>query len=204
LSTQPRGEVVAVPPTHRVAAPSKLPLPMLAGIVIGLAGLGVAAFFVLQPVAPQTRTLPDPNQPEVFAHNPNLEGRSRRPAAVAAVPVAAPLPAAAPPVAAAVPPRPAAAAHAAKPGPGAALPAEVTTDLDEAEITLAKGQVDEALHLARRTLTVHKSSRAFAIITRAYCRAGDLGNAKASFSSVASTDRAPVLAACKRQDIDLR
>jgi serine/threonine-protein kinase len=84
------------------------------------------------------------------------------------------------------------------------LPSSVRADLEAAEEALAAGRGADALHLARRTLNVKRSSRAFAIITRAYCAAGDLGNAKANFSSVAGGDRPGVVRACRKSDIDLR
>jgi serine/threonine-protein kinase len=84
-----------------------------------------------------------------------------------------------------------------------ALPPEVLADLDEAERALAGGRTSDALHLARRTLNMQKSSRAFSIITRTYCKSGDLGNAKASFLSVGGSDRSSVSKACKAAGIDL-
>jgi serine/threonine-protein kinase len=192
VGTQPRGEVVAVPPTHRVGASSRLPLFM--GVGVGLVGVAVAAFVLLRPPARESR-LPDPEPREVFVHaDPQPANRPAK---------------AAPAVVPAEPPQPASVnanakkEHAVKPS-HETLPDEVKSDLDDADKKLAAGDVDGALHLARRTLTVHKSSRAFALITRAYCRAGDLGNAKANFSSVAASDRAAVVSACKKQEVDLR
>ncbi len=93
--------------------------------------------------------------------------------------------------------------HAHAPAKAEALPPEVAADLDAAERALAGGNVAESLHLARRTLNVQKSARAFSIITRAYCKQGDLGNAKAAFHSVGG-ERGAVLRACKSLGVDLQ
>jgi hypothetical protein len=50
---------------------------------------------------------------------------------------------------------------------------------------------------------VAKSSRAFSIIARAYCRMGDLGNAKAALYSVAAAERAQVRRECQSVGTDL-
>jgi eukaryotic-like serine/threonine-protein kinase len=84
------------------------------------------------------------------------------------------------------------------------LPPEVVAELDAAEQALSGGDTANALHLARKTLTVQKSGRAFSVITRAYCRAGDLGNAKANFNSVSGAERSGVVRACKKYEIDLK
>jgi serine/threonine-protein kinase len=84
-----------------------------------------------------------------------------------------------------------------------ALPPSVIADLNQAERALEAGKVADALHFARKTLMVTRSGRAFSIITRAYCRAGDLGNARANLRSVASGERARVVRVCKGFDVDL-
>ena len=65
-------------------------------------------------------------------------------------------------------------------------------------------QPAEAVRQARHTLSAVKSSRAFSIITRAYCKQGDLGDAKAALHSVGSTDRSRVLRYCKAAGTDLQ
>jgi serine/threonine-protein kinase len=238
VGTQPRGEVVSVPPTHRVGP--RVPVIAWAGAAVGLVGIAAALFFAFRKPVAENRVLPDPNQREVFAANQPREAPAAAvapPAAAAAPPAAEPPPVAAQtaaPAAAAAPPPPVVAARpeaaAAKPaaaappvlnsgsqgvassahaGAGKAArgeepPAEVKADLDEARALLAKGDVDGALHVARRTLTVKKTSAAFALIATAYCQQGDLGNAKANFSSVSGADRARVIAACKKHDVDLK
>jgi eukaryotic-like serine/threonine-protein kinase len=83
------------------------------------------------------------------------------------------------------------------------LPPEVVADLDTAEKEI-ESDASDAIRLARRTLSTAKSSRAFAVIARAYCKQGDLGNAKAAFHSVGSADRARVVKYCKAAGTDLQ
>jgi serine/threonine-protein kinase len=194
VGTQPRGEVVAVPPTHKVGAPSKLPL-VIGGAVVAAAAVAAALI--------------------VGLHKPEPTVESKAPVVVLPAPQPKMLP---PPVAAApqvaLPPVTGPvethAAHPAgdKPPPdrhkAEEVPAEVKADLDEATALLKKNDFDGALHIARRTLTVKKTSAAFALITTAYCLEGDLGNAKANFSSVGGADRARVVATCKKHEIDLK
>jgi hypothetical protein len=123
----------------------------------------------------------------------------------------APLPSApiaAGPAAKAAAPANTGAAHAsraaASPSSHESLSPESKADLDAAESALASGKADEAMHLARRALTAQKSSRAFAVIVRIYCKQGDLGNAKASLRSVAAGERAVVVRACEKDGIDLK
>ncbi len=84
-----------------------------------------------------------------------------------------------------------------------ALPAEVAAELDAAEKAI-ESDPQEAVRQARRTLAAAKSSRAFSIVARAYCKAGDLGNAKAALHSVGAGDRARVLKYCKAAGTDLQ
>jgi hypothetical protein len=88
--------------------------------------------------------------------------------------------------------------------PAAALSPEAARDLDEAEAALDAGKPGEAVRLAQHSLYAQKSSRAYALITRARCVQGDLGNAKASFVHVAPRDRSSVVRACGKLDIELR
>jgi serine/threonine-protein kinase len=200
VGTQPRGEVVSVPPTHKVGAPSKMPL-VIGGAVVAVAAVAAALIVGLHKPEPTVESkVPVAAQPTVL------------PPPV----VAAPPPVGAPPVTG---PVEAHAAHPAgdKPPPdkdksppdkkvtkNEAVPPEVKADLDEAAALLKKNDYDGALHIARRTLTVKKTSAAFALITTAYCQQGDLGNAKANFSSVGAGDRARVVAVCKKHEIDLK
>jgi eukaryotic-like serine/threonine-protein kinase len=85
----------------------------------------------------------------------------------------------------------------------AAEPPEVKSILDEAEAALKSGNGAQARLMADRSLRISKTSRAFAIITRAHCSEGDLGNAKATYSHVGAADRARVRKECSAHDIDL-
>jgi hypothetical protein len=107
----------------------------------------------------------------------------------------------APPVAAGAPSH---AAHSANTkAHGEALDPAVAAELDAAESALSSGDANEALRLARHSLLAAKSGRAFALIARSYCRAGDLGNAKAALHSVRAADVARVKAECRRAGIEL-
>ncbi len=85
----------------------------------------------------------------------------------------------------------------------AAEPPEVKSILDEAEAALKSGNGAQARLIADRSLRIAKTSRAFAIITRAHCSEGDLGNAKATYSHVGAADRARVRKECSAHEIDL-
>jgi len=65
--------------------------------------------------------------------------------------------------------------------------------LPKSELDAAEKSIDsdpgEAIRQARHTLAAAKSSRAFSIIARGFCRQGDLGNAKAALHSVGGADR---------------
>jgi serine/threonine-protein kinase len=81
---------------------------------------------------------------------------------------------------------------------------DVRADLDAAASALARGDTREAKRLAQHSLLGQKTSRAFAIITRAACQDGDLTNARAGLRNVASSERAAVVRACAAKGIDLR
>jgi serine/threonine protein kinase len=84
-----------------------------------------------------------------------------------------------------------------------ALPPELVAELDAAEKAI-DGDPSEAVRQARHTLATAKSSRAFSIIARGFCKQGDLGNAKAALHSVGGADRARVLKYCKAAGTDLQ
>jgi len=83
------------------------------------------------------------------------------------------------------------------------LPSDVVAELDAAEKAI-DGDPGAAIRGARHTLSTARSSRAFSIVARAYCKQGDLGNAKAAFHSVGGGDRARVLKYCKAAGTDLQ
>jgi eukaryotic-like serine/threonine-protein kinase len=84
------------------------------------------------------------------------------------------------------------------------LSPEAARDLEEAEAALAAGKSADAVRLAQHSLYAQKTSRAHAVITRARCAQGDLGNAKAAFAQVSARDRSPVVRACGKLGIELR
>ena len=85
----------------------------------------------------------------------------------------------------------------------AAQAPEAARDLDDAEAALEAGKAADALRLAQHSLYAQKSSRAYALIARARCAQGDLGNAKAALAQVAARDRSAVVRACGKLGIEL-
>jgi eukaryotic-like serine/threonine-protein kinase len=94
-------------------------------------------------------------------------------------------------------------AKLAAPAKKETLPPEVASELDAAEKSI-DSDPQEAIRQARHTLATAKSSRAFAVIARAYCKQGDLGNAKAALHSVGGADRPRVMKYCKAAGTDLQ
>ena len=124
----------------------------------------------------------------------NAEPPPHEPAAVA-MPVAAVKPAAAVAV------KPADVHAGAK--HDAPLPADVAAELQQAEQALSSGDAKEAVRLARHSLIVKPSGRAFSLIARGMCKEGDLGGARAALHSVEKADTARVKRDCKAAGIDL-
>jgi hypothetical protein len=83
------------------------------------------------------------------------------------------------------------------------LPASVAAELDAAESALAAKDLGEAIRRARHSLYEKKTSRASAILTRAYCLQGDLGAAKAELGHVAAPERARVMKSCRAAGLEL-
>ena len=83
------------------------------------------------------------------------------------------------------------------------VPAAVAAELDTAESALAAKDVSEAIRRARHSLFEKKTSRASAILTRAYCLQGDLGAAKAELGHVARAERARVIRSCRAAGMEL-
>jgi hypothetical protein len=113
-------------------------------------------------------------------------------------------PATKPPPAPPAPPPP---PPADKPGP----PAKAGDDdegqakpyLVDAEAAYEAGNYKEAVRLAQRSLGERSTSRAYAIMARAYCQLGDLSNAKAQLSHVSPRHRPRVKKVCSDAGIDL-
>jgi outer membrane biosynthesis protein TonB len=77
------------------------------------------------------------------------------------------------------------------------------SDLAEAQAALDAGKSADAIRLAQHSLYAQKSSRAYAIIARARCAQGDLGNAKAALARVAARDRSAVIRDCGKLGTDI-
>jgi len=76
-------------------------------------------------------------------------------------------------------------------------------DLMAAERALTRGDVDEALHLARRSQRVQITGTSFSLLTRAHCRQKDLSNALTAWKRVPAWERTKVRLYCKQYDIAL-
>jgi serine/threonine protein kinase len=89
---------------------------------------------------------------------------------------------------------------------GEPLPPAVAAQLSEAERLLEQGDPREAIRRARQSFFVRKSNRGWALLTRAFCRQGDLENARASFRNIrrGSPERLRAARACRAASIDLR
>jgi tRNA A-37 threonylcarbamoyl transferase component Bud32 len=99
--------------------------------------------------------------------------------------------------------RPGKAAHSRTASREEPLPASVAAELDAAESALVAKDLGEAIRRARHSLYEKKSSRAAAILTRAYCLQGDLGAAKAELSHIAASERARVIKSCRAAGLEL-
>ena len=76
-------------------------------------------------------------------------------------------------------------------------------DLMAAERALTRGDVDEALLLARRSQRVQVTGTSFSLLTRAHCRQKDLSNARTAWKRVPAWERTKVRLYCKQYDIAL-
>jgi serine/threonine-protein kinase len=104
-------------------------------------------------------------------------------------------------------PSPARAERSAAGGSGGAhhaLSPAAAADLAEAEAALDGGNPADAIRLAQHSLYAQQSGRAYAVMARARCAQGDLGNAKAAFAHVDAGDKAAVLRDCRKLGIQLR
>jgi len=88
---------------------------------------------------------------------------------------------------------------------GEPLPAEARALLERAEEALRLNQPQEATRLVDQSFFIQKSSRGYAIQTRAACARHDIGAARAAFRNVTHPEqRRHVRAACARRDIALQ
>jgi eukaryotic-like serine/threonine-protein kinase len=204
----PRAEPAA--PTERIArAPSRAPVWIALGLGV-VASIAVAAWKVMprepdEPaaVSPTSAAPPSPPIPAPLPAPANVNRPAPAPPPTADEPKAEPPRADEPPAAVKDGPRPARAIEAGKTKDGVKLSPEAARDLDEAEAALAAGKPADALRLAQHSLYAQKSSRAYAVITRARCAQGDLGNAKAALAQVSPRDRSQVVRACGKMGTEL-
>ncbi len=75
--------------------------------------------------------------------------------------------------------------------------------LDDAERALDRGDVSNALRLARNTLREANSERAYFVMARAYCAQHDLGMVKAMLRNLSPPARAQVRENCKAKGLTL-
>ena len=214
LAASPAPKPAPAPAAEATARfPRERPFPWkgaLIGVVV-LAGGGLLASFIFSPrpvVRPAAVAAPSqpPSLPAIAAKpvpaanvKPTAnaaEGANVAPTAKAAE--------ARPPARADERPAERARATAASAGRGETLAPAVAGELADAQVALEAGRGADAIRLAQHSLYTQKSSRAYAIITRARCAEGDLGNAKAALAGVGARDRSAVVRACGKLGVDLQ
>jgi serine/threonine-protein kinase len=84
-----------------------------------------------------------------------------------------------------------------------AAPGPVAGELREADQALRDGSYDEAIRLARRSLTTMRTERAYVIITVAFCGKRDLSNAKANLLNAHGRARFNAIRTCRKLDFPL-
>ena len=185
-------------PTERDAKPARRGLvPLVAGGLIAAAASAVVAVRLAGHPPPS----PTPTPPAALPPPPATRVEAPAPPSVAPAPGPAPPRAAAP--APAAKPAPRRQQHEAATGERELSPA-AAADLDDAEKALAAGKPGEAIRLAQHSLYAERSARAYAVIARARCAEGDLGNAKAALAQVEPRARPAVVRACHALGVDLR
>ena len=211
LATAPTAQAVrqeSAAPTERISRePSRAPV----FIAFGLAVLASVGFTVwkLKPREPEETALPSQTTLQTSLPPPPSTSPPTKPPANTDTPTPARAEKTEAAKADAEPAKPPAkeSPRAVKPTAAketaAALSPEAARDLDEAEAALEAGKPGEAVRLAQHSLYAQKSSRAYAVITRARCAQGDLGNAKANLAHVAPRDRSQVVRACGKLGVEL-
>jgi hypothetical protein len=191
------------PPQATERVPRERALPWkgaLVGLVL-LAGGGLLATRILSPkppaapIAPETKPAPPAKLEPPSAATPQPPQAPEKVAEKAAD-----QPAHQPADKAAQPPRPTSHGAGAK---AEALAPATAAELGDAEAALEAGRGGDAIRLAQHSLYAQKSSRAYAIIARARCAQGDLGNAKAALAQVGARDRSAVVRACSKLGVEL-
>ncbi|ADO68263.1 serine/threonine-protein kinase [Stigmatella aurantiaca DW4/3-1] len=82
------------------------------------------------------------------------------------------------------------------------LPDSVKKELAAAERALSAGNTREAIESAHRSQRIQVTGAAYALLARAYCRQGDISNAKAQWRNVPNTYRGKVSKYCKGYEIE--
>jgi serine/threonine-protein kinase len=221
LATAPGTETVTRPqplvapepaaPTERIARKTKSPM-MPVVVVIGLVALGSVGFVLWKNTYPRpdedpnttaattgSTTTPKVEEPKPKAAEPKVaepKPEAEEPAVVEANDEA--------PKLVVKEPKPPKEAKQPKQPKEATLAPEAAKDLEEAQAALDAGKHGEAIRLAQHSLFAQKTSRAHALIARARCAQGDLGNARAALAQVAARDRSSVVRACGKLGVDLK
>jgi serine/threonine-protein kinase len=198
-----RGEIQAKPPLPG----SRKLVFLVAAVVVGAGGTFLGAKLLLPEKTPgrsdqptpaatapsATPTLPAAPTPPPIPTPP--EGPTRV-APTAVVPTPAPTPT----------PTPHVVKKSTEPSPHAdeTISADARADLDKAEAALAANHPADAIFYAEKSIRAQRTSRAFAIETRAHCATGNLGSAVATYQNVAAADRPRVRKECKAHDVALR
>jgi serine/threonine-protein kinase len=183
--------VQVAPAAPAPASKSRGPLVAAAALALFAAGGGVV-WWMSRPEAP-------PAQPPSATVTQTVAAQPSPPPAVVT-----------PPVQNTPTPSPQPVASATSDNPGATqrpvreeLPEEVRKLLEEGEQALASGDTATALRLAGRSLQTKRTSAAYSLKTRAYCRQGDLGGAVAEFGKVSPAEQPKVRKICLQYGTDL-
>jgi eukaryotic-like serine/threonine-protein kinase len=208
MAAAPAASLPTVPSVMPTAAPSAIAtervtrrrsMPLL-GVLTGLAIAGAGSAYIVLSRPGPARTAMTDNQP---VETKPVETKPVETKPVSAKPVETK------PVAATIETRPQPTTSKSKTGDKnrdgqEALSPAAESDLAEAQAALDGGRSADAIRLAQHSLYAQKSSRAYAIMARARCAQGDLGNAKAALSKVAARDRPAVVRDCGKLDVDIR
>lgn len=205
-TTGARGEVSPlIPPTHVIDKPATSGSARIVAFVAGLALAVVGGVIVVKKLSPVKPPVEIANVPSATGASVAPTGATVVPTGAAVAPTGAsvaPTGASVAPTGATVKPGLKIGAHPLANDKHEALPPEIKAELDDAEKKI-DSDPQEAIRVARRSLQETKSPRAFSIVTRAFCKLGDLGNAKAQLHNVGG-DRARVLKFCKAAGTDLQ
>ncbi|WNG59094.1 protein kinase [Archangium gephyra] len=95
----------------------------------------------------------------------------------------------------------------ARPSASEAMPEEVREVLEQAESALKAGKIQQAIDLARSSQRKAITPASFSLLTRAYCRQGNISSAKAAWRQgerlMSKTERNQLVEFCKKYDVPL-